>query len=414
MNEKMKNLPKGWEIKKLKEIGEVISGGTPSTTVSEYWNGNISWISPSDLTGYNEIKIRRGKKSITELGLKKSSAKLMPKGSVLFSCRAPIGYVAIADEELSTNQGFKSIIPNANIDSLFIYYFLKNSKQEAEKVASGTTFKEISLRNFSDLQIPLPPLETQQHIVSKIEELFSELEKGVEELKKSLEQLKVYRQSVLKWAFEGRFTNENVKEGEFPEGWEVKKLGEVFNFIGGGTPSKNEKAYWNGKIPWASIKDIKGEYLTQTSDFITDEGLKKSTTNLAKNGELIIATRINPGRPIITKIETTINQDLKIARPKVNIDIKFAFYFFLNRENEILKKSSGTTVLGIRLEILNDIEISFPSIEEQHQIVQEIESRLSVADKMEEQIKTSLQQAEALKQSILKKAFSGELVTGRV
>ena len=215
---------------------------------------------------------------------------------------------------------------------------------------------------------------------------------------------------MLKWAFEGRFTNENVKDGVLPEGWEWKRLGSIFNFIGGGTPSKNESSFWNGNIPWASIKDIKGSYLTQTSDYITEEGLKNSTTNLALNGELIVATRINPGRPIITKIDTTINQDLKIARSKVALDIKFGYYYFLSCENEILKKSSGTTVLGIRLEILNDLEIIYPPIEEQHQIVQEIESRLSVADKLQEQIKTSLQQAEALRQSILKKAFEGELV----
>ena len=194
-------LPEGWRFQKLAEIGKIISGGTPSTSVPEYWNGDISWISPADLTGYKKKEISRGAKSITKEGLKKSSAKLMPKGSVLFSSRAPIGYVAIASNELATNQGFKSIIPNDNTDSSYLYYFLKSAKRMVEDVASGTTFKEISLSQFADLSIPLPPLLIQTAIVAKIEELFSELDKGIEQLKTAQQQLKTYRQAVLKWAF---------------------------------------------------------------------------------------------------------------------------------------------------------------------------------------------------------------------
>jgi len=411
MKEKMKNLPKGWEIKKLKEIGEVISGGTPSTTVSEYWNGNISWISPSDLTGYNEIKIRRGKKSITELGLKKSSAKLMPKGSVLFSCRAPIGYVAIADEELCTNQGFKSIIPNANIDSLFIYYFLKNSKQEAEKVASGTTFKEISLRNFSDLQIPLPPLETQQRIVSKIEELFSELEKGVEELKKSLEQLKVYRQSVLKWAFEGRFTSRSETgtsrdlsvQGELPEGWECILFGNAVNNYDGKRKPLSRKVRLNrqGKFRYYGATEI--------VDYIDDYIFDGKYLLIGEDG----ANLLSKNRPLAFIVEGKfwVNNHAHVIQSKDFLNIEYLNYY-INSIN-INQYVSGTAQPKLNQANMNKIPISFPSIEEQHLIVQEIERRLSVADKMEEQIKASLQQAEALKQSILKKAFEGELVTGR-
>lgn len=144
-------LPKDWKWVKLGETGKIISGGTPSTVINEYWNGNISWIAPSDLTGYKKITIKKGAKSITESGLKNSSTRLMPKGSVLFSSRAPVGYVVIAEDELCTNQGFKSVIPNESVNNIFLYYYLKASKQKAEQVASGTTFKEISLKSFSSL-----------------------------------------------------------------------------------------------------------------------------------------------------------------------------------------------------------------------------------------------------------------------
>lgn len=196
-------LPNGWEKVKLNDIGKIVSGGTPSTNNHLYWNGNINWIAPSDLTGYKGILIKTGKKSITQLGLQKSSAKLIPRGSILFSSRAPIGYVVIADSELCTNQGFKSIIPNSNIDSLFVYYFLKSSKQEAEKVASGTTFKEISLRSFSELSFPLPPLKEQHLIVQEIESRLSVADKMEESIAQSLQQAEALRQSILKKAFSG-------------------------------------------------------------------------------------------------------------------------------------------------------------------------------------------------------------------
>jgi type I restriction enzyme S subunit len=154
-----KYIPKHWQVKKLIDIGEIVSGGTPSTKVSEYWDGNISWISPADLSGYSQKTIQKGRKSITDSGLKNSSSRMMPKGSVLFSSRAPIGYVVIAGNDICTNQGFKSIVPNKSIFNEYLYYFLKASKQEAEKVASGTTFKEISLKAFAQLEIPLPPLK---------------------------------------------------------------------------------------------------------------------------------------------------------------------------------------------------------------------------------------------------------------
>ncbi len=130
----------------------------------------------------------------------------MPAGSVHFSSRAPIGYTVISAESLCTNQGFKSIVPYDGIFNGYVYYYLKASKQLAEQVATGTTFKEISGTAFGKLPVPIPPLNEQKRIVAKIEELFSELDKGIESLKTARAQLKIYRQAVLKHAFEGKLT----------------------------------------------------------------------------------------------------------------------------------------------------------------------------------------------------------------
>lgn len=205
-------LPKSWIWTELAEIGIVASGGTPSTKEPSYWGGKIPWISPADLTGYDSKYIAKGRKNITELGLERSSARLLPPESVLFSSRAPIGYVAIAKNEIATNQGFKNLITTKSLNSNFVYHYLKSAKQLAESMASGTTFLEISGTRFGQIPIPLPPFNEQQRIVDKIEELFSDLDNGIANLRLAQNQLKIYRQALLKHAFEGKLTAEWRKE----------------------------------------------------------------------------------------------------------------------------------------------------------------------------------------------------------
>ncbi|HEH3988364.1 TPA: restriction endonuclease subunit S [Campylobacter jejuni] len=182
-----------WKKCKLGDIAEVIGGGTPSTKVDEYWNGDIAWITPKDLTSYNKVFISKGARSITELGLSQSSAKLMPKGTVLLTSRAPIGYVAIAENEISTNQGFKSLIPKENLTtSRFLYYWLKNNVEYLKNFSVGTTFAEISGQIVKEIEILLPPLEEQRQIatiLSSIDdkiELLHEQNKTLEELAQTL------------------------------------------------------------------------------------------------------------------------------------------------------------------------------------------------------------------------------------
>ncbi|MFW5727815.1 MAG: restriction endonuclease subunit S, partial [Spirochaetia bacterium] len=152
----------GWVECQLKDIGTIVSGGTPKTKIPEYWGGDVAWITPADLSGYKSKYIKRGKKSITQQGLSNSSAKLMPAGSVLFSSRAPVGYTVIAANSLATNQGFKSIVPYSFILSDFLYYYFRSIKSLAESRATGTTFKELSASSFSILPVTFPPLPEQR------------------------------------------------------------------------------------------------------------------------------------------------------------------------------------------------------------------------------------------------------------
>ena len=183
----LKDLPNNWAVCRLSEIGKIVGGGTPSTANENYWlDGNISWITPADLSGYSAKYISKGNRNITVAGLLESSAVLMPANSVLFSSRAPIGYCMIAKNEVCTNQGFKSIVPYVDCMSEYIYYFLKAQTEEIRCRASGTTFKEISSAEFGKTIIALPPLAEQKRIVSAIEAAFVQLDKILVNLNKTV------------------------------------------------------------------------------------------------------------------------------------------------------------------------------------------------------------------------------------
>ena len=167
-------IPKGWRVGKLSDVGEIIGGGTPSKSKPEYYAEiGIPWITPKDLSINKNKYISRGEIDISELGLRESSARLMPKGTVLFSSRAPIGYIAIAKNAVTTNQGFKSVVPFENISSEYIYLLLKNSINEIESRATGSTFKEISGGEMKKVPIILPPKE----IIRKFNEIATTLGK---------------------------------------------------------------------------------------------------------------------------------------------------------------------------------------------------------------------------------------------
>ena len=161
-----------WKEYKLGEIAEIVGGGTPTTSNPEYWGGDIPWLSPKDLTGYKKIYISHGERNITESGLMNSSAKMMPKGTVLFSSRAPIGYVAIAKNPVCTNQGFKSFVCRQDkVLNLFLYYWLKNNVEYFQSLGTGTTFAEISGSAMRDIEISLPPINVQKRIAGVLSSL---------------------------------------------------------------------------------------------------------------------------------------------------------------------------------------------------------------------------------------------------
>lgn len=349
------------------------------------------------------------------------------EGDILITCAGPRNRCGVAclvkrtRKKLIISGKMYRFRANENIAMPeFIEMFLQTQRAwfAIDKMKTGGSDSGLNLTHsrFKKLEIPLPPLPEQHAIVSKIEELFSELENGKQQLQTALQQLKVYRQSLLKAAFEGKLTNKNVKEGELPKGWIIKKLNEIGTWKGGGTPSKSKKEFWqNGSILWVSPKDMKSHKIYDTIDKITSDAIENSSTKLIPKGSILFVVRSGILRrtlPIaLTVSDVTVNQDLQALTPK---DVLPDYvYWYVSAKNDDIRKTcskDGTTVESIESTLLKNYSIPICSYEEQQLIVQELESKLTVCDKIEEAITQSLQQAETLRQSILKQAFEGKLV----
>ena len=169
-------VPEGWEKVTFADVCESVGGGTPSTKVNEYWeNGDVSWVTPTDITRLSSLILLDTEKKITQKGLKESSTKMLPPDTILMTSRASIGYFGLIDRPVCTNQGFISIIPNNNADRMFILFNLKNRLEEIDGLATGSTFKELSRRVFRAMNITLPPEELRQSFSSFVQPLFEQM-----------------------------------------------------------------------------------------------------------------------------------------------------------------------------------------------------------------------------------------------
>ena len=202
----------------LDKLGEIVGGATPSTKCEDYYGGSIPWITPKDLSSFKGRYITSGERNITEKGLASCSAQMMPKDAVLFTSRAPIGYVAIASQSVCTNQGFKSIVVNEKADPLFVYYLLKYNKDAIEAMGSGTTFKEVSGKTMRAVKVRIPlDVSYQKRIAAVLDSLDTKIENN-ERINDNLQQ-----QAEL--LYHKRF--ETVNRDKLPVGWRIVRLGDV-------------------------------------------------------------------------------------------------------------------------------------------------------------------------------------------
>ena len=390
-------LPKNWKIEKVSNIANLIRGINykKETASNNSFFESLPILRANNINGdLNFEDLVYVPKSLIK------SEQLIKKDDIIFAMSSGskhlVGKTAVAKNDFKGSYGaFCALLRiNEGINKKYVSYIFKgnNYRKLISEIAKGTSINNLKREHILDFEFPLPPLETQHAIVSKIEELFSELDKGIAELKTAQQQLKTYRQSVLKSAFEGKLTNENVKDGELPEGWKLKNLGEIFKVSSGKGIKINQLKGGDYCVYGGNgLNGYHSEYFIEESVLIIGRvGVKCGVTH-------------------ITKPKGWVSDNALIVKPIIeDFDIKF---FKLRLEFENLNKLSVSTAQPvISGNSIYSVQVFLPKLEEQYRIVQEIESRLSVADKMEQSIHESLQKAEALRQSILKKAFCGELV----
>lgn len=405
-------IPSNWCWRRLGEITTVISGGTPSSKISEYYeNGNIAWITPSDLSNYNDIYISRGKKMITELGLMKSSAKILPKGTVCLSSRAPIGYVVIAKNELSTNQGFKSFLPSKAFKSEYLYWYLKSIKHILEAKASGTTFLELSAKKAGEVEIPLPPINEQQRIVNIIEDLFTKLNKAKELIENTLAKFEQNKMAILHKAFTGELTANWRDENNLKlNSWQKLSLGKMLLPMKTRKPTDKTFRY----IDIDAIDNTR-QIVKEPKIILTEKAPSRASRAIEKGN--VLFSMVRPYLKNIALIDDKLadciaSTGFYVCRCKPDINSKFLYYLlcFNKTIDYLMQFMKGDNSPSIRKDDLLNMQIDLPTIEEQQEIVNILDKIFAKYDKIR-YLKEQLEKIELLKKSILAKAFRGELGT---
>ncbi|WP_162540481.1 restriction endonuclease subunit S [Aggregatibacter segnis] len=408
-------LPEGWVKTTLEYLGKWGSGGTPNRKYKEYYEGNISWVKTGDL---GEKYLFKSSEYISKLGLKNSSAKMFPKGAIVLAMYgATIGKVSILDIEASTNQACAVIIPNENIDTEFLYYFLLSQKDIFIKKGKGGAQPNISQAIIKEHDINLPPLPEQQYLSKKLTALLDEVAQIKQRLEAIPALLKQFRQSVLADAVSGRLTEEwrENKEYElidkltFPKGWMKSTLGKEFNY--GSCKKKSPDEILNQE--WVlELEDIEKDNSNILNKITNATRQAKSTKNVFKKGDVLYGKL----RPYLNKIviadgDGVCTTEIIPISSNERICNQYLFYwlkspYFFNYVNEI---TYGVNMPRLGTQDGKKAIIVFPSKEEQTQIVQKVETYFALADEIETQVNAALENVNLLTQSILAKAFNGEL-----
>ena len=380
-------IPKDWLVKKIKHGFTIFAGATPKSEKSEYWNGKISWITPADYKTEDKY-VYTGRKNISMEGYKSCGTTIVPKGSVIFSKRAPVGTVAISGNELCTNQGCLACVPLSMTDSIFFYYVISVFTEQFELVSSGTTFKEISANTFANFPLPFPIYEEQIKISSFLDRKCAELDNVLEKTRASIEEYKKLKQAVITQAVtKGVRGNREMKDsqsiwfGQIPRVWEMRKIKYIF------------------KIQ----KDIAGEeghtVLSITQKGIKPKDLSKNEGQLAENYSNYQLVHIGDfamnhmdlltGWVDVSKYEGVTSPDYRVFGLIDKDNYCSQYYLYLMQmcyTNRIFYGlGQGVSGLGrwrLQADKFLNFSITVPSYEEQKEIANYLDKKCSAIDEL--------------------------------
>ncbi|MCJ0943066.1 restriction endonuclease subunit S [Mammaliicoccus sciuri] len=403
---------------KIEEIGTVVGGGTPSTKNDNYYGGNISWITPKDLSNYSNRYIYHGERNITEEGLNNSSAKLVPTDTILMTSRAPIGYLALAGKKVATNQGFKSIICNEEIVSpKYLYYLLQNKMDNIKSLGTGSTFSEISGKVVKNIEVSLPNLLNQK----RVEKVLDSIDEKIELNQKIIANLEELSQTLFKrWFVDFEFPDENGNPykssggeivdselGKIPKEWTVKPLNEFIDIIdnrGKTPPLVNEmRAH-----PIIDVKALSGD--TRVIDykkclkFVSKETYDTwFRSGHPKKGDTLLSTVGSIGETKMFYHDIgTIAQNVVSLRSENSY---FTYDLINNVKSSFLTFNIGSVQPSIKITHINKIKVVYPSkivIENYEKMIKKFISNLYVRD-------LENQNLIQLRDTLLPKLMSGEI-----
>ena len=390
---------------KLGECAEIHSGSTPRTNNPDFWDGDITWVTPKDLSKLKSKFISKTESKITQLGFDSCSTKLLPENSVLFSSRAPIGHVAINTIPMCTNQGFKSFVPKADLlDSQYLYYWLKANKEYLQDLGVGATFKEISKTVIANVEIPLPPLAEQRRIASILDQ--------ADELRQKRQQAIEKLDQLLQATFIDMF-GDPVSN---PKGWDLVRVGEVVNeFIGGKNiecPDESDSDYKILKVSAVTSK----VYKPHESKFAPNT-FEPNPLAIVEKGDLLFSrantTELVAATAYVWETPENIVLPDKLWKFSISDESKvnklYLWDLFKNIEfrNELSKLSSGTSgsMKNISKGKLNELKMPLPPKELQDKFA-EFSTKLWVQIKTFQQSSDSL---DSLFNSLQNQAFNGTL-----
>jgi type I restriction enzyme S subunit len=392
----------GWEVKALKDVVQIVSGGTPKTKVNDYWGAGVAWITPADLGKLKSREVNATRRTISQRGLDKSSAKLFPEQSVILSTRAPIGHLAINIVPMATNQGCRGLVPLKNIDTLYIFYFLKGNICLLNDLGTGTTFKELSTKALGSVEIPIPPLTEQKQIVTILDKAFAAIDQAKANIEKNIANAKELFQSKLNDIFSQK-----------GDGWVEKTFQELSTRIGDGlhgTPKYDDEGEYffiNGN----NLNDGEIEIKTSTKTVNKDEyrkhkrELTQNTVLVSINGTLGKVAFYNNEPILLGKSACYINFDKSVDKKYIKFLIQSPL-FFKNMADE----STGSTIKNFSLKSMRNYRLNLPPIKEQHKIVKVLDDLSTETKKVEAIYQQKIADLVELKKSVLQKAFAGELV----
>ena len=405
----MKELPPSWEWTTMGDITEVVGGGTPSTAdPTNFAVHGVPWLTPADMSTLTGKLVFSGARFLSDKGLKNSSAKLLPPGTVLYTSRAPIGYLGIAANPLATNQGFRSFIPEQGILSEFLYYYLAHAHDLIVSLASGTTFLELSGRRATGIPVPVPPTPEQRRIVAGIEKELTNLDAALHSLQRAKTNLKRCRSAATDSAF--------ALYSSAP----MRRLGDLGEIVGGVTKGQRRKAgIQTRSVPYLRVANVQRGHLNldqikhieATEDEIRSLQLVPGDVLLNEGGD-----RDKLGRGWIWEgqISECIHQN-HVFRVRLNPSLavpKFVSHYanHFGQKYFFAEGKQTTNLASINMTKLRALPIPLPPVTEQEGLVAALEDQLSLIDDLDHSVAASLRRATSLRQAILKKAFEGKLV----